>query len=171
MKHRIFAFTLVFALLAADQFTKLWISAAKPLTHVLPGFFTIHYVENTGAAFGILQDKLPFLILVSVAASGILAGLIFYERSSRWTMFAALGCILGGTIGNLIDRIRLRYVVDFLQFYIKLGEKYYYWPSFNIADSAISIGVGLLILTMILQEREAKHLAQQPSTPMSKRAE
>jgi len=171
VKQRIFALTLALALLAADQLTKLWISAVKPLTHVIPGFFTIHYVENSGAAFGILQGKQPFLIVVSVAASGILAGLIFYERSSRWTMFAALGCILGGTVGNLIDRIRLRYVVDFLQFYLKLGEKYYYWPSFNIADSAISIGVGLLILTMILQEREATHQPQQPPTPMSERSE
>ncbi len=155
MKQRIFALALALGLLAADQLTKLWIGAAKPLIHVIPGFFTIHYVENTGAAFGILQDKLPFLILVSVAATGLLVGMIFYERSSRWMMFAALGCILGGTVGNLLDRIRLRYVVDFLRFYVKWGDEYHYWPSFNIADSAISIGVGLLLLTMLLQERAA----------------
>lgn len=168
MKQRIFAFTLATGIIIVDQLTKVWISATIPLIKVIPGFFTIHYVENTGAAFGILQDKLSFLILISLVASGILAFLIIYERSSRWAMFAALGCILGGTIGNLIDRIRLRYVVDFLQFYIKLGERYFYWPSFNAADTAISVGVGLLILVMILQERQVK-LTTKPQEPPPER--
>lgn len=158
--YRMLALALAAGILAADQLTKLWISATKPLLHVIPGFFTIHYVENTGAAFGILHDKLPFLILVSIAASGILVGLILYEKSSRGLMFAALGSILGGTLGNLIDRVRLRYVVDFLKFYIRMGERTYVWPSFNIADTAISVGVGLLILSMILQERDARQSAQ-----------
>jgi signal peptidase II len=160
VKQRIFAFTLAIGIIIIDQLAKLWVSQAKPFIKIIPDFFTIHYVENTGAAFGILQNKLPFLILVSIIASGILIFLIVHEKSSRWTMFAALGCILGGATGNLIDRIRLRYVVDFLQFYVRLGEKYYYWPSFNVADTAISVGVGLLILTMILQEYQAKQAAQ-----------
>lgn len=164
MKQRIFAFTLAVGVIVLDQLTKLWVSQAKPFIKVIPDLFTIHYVENTGAAFGILQNKLPFLILVSVIAAGILIFLIVYEKSSRWTMFAALGCILGGATGNLLDRIRLRYVVDFLQFYVKLGGKYYYWPSFNIADTAISTGVGLLILTMIIQEYQAKQNAQTQKT-------
>lgn len=139
-----------------DQASKYWISQLKPAWKVIPGFFNIHYVENTGAAFGILHGKLFFLVLVSIVAAVILTALIFLEREKHWLLLLAFACILGGTCGNLIDRIRLRYVVDFLQVYVKIGERYYFWPSFNIADSAITIGVGVLILFTLRQEQQQK---------------
>jgi signal peptidase II len=162
VKYRLVAFIVAFGIIACDQLSKWWVSATRPLFSVIRGLFTIDYVENTGAAFGIFQGKLNFLILISVIATGFLVFMIFYERSGQWLMFAALASILGGTAGNLLDRIRLRYVVDFLQFYLKIGERYYYWPSFNVADTTISVGVGLLILAMILQEHQAKRFAQPP---------
>lgn len=156
MKHRIIALSLAGFITILDQATKAWVSHVKPDLRIIPGFFNIHYIENTGAAFGILQGKLTLLTLVSVLAMIVIVGLIFYERDANRGMLYALACILGGTCGNLIDRVRLKYVVDFLQVYIKLFGKYFYWPSFNIADSAISVGVVILIFVMFRQEYLAK---------------
>lgn len=152
MKRRIIALSLAGCITIVDQATKAWVSHVRPDIRVIPGFFNIHYIENTGAAFGIFQGKLTLLTLISALAAIIIVGLIIYEREAHRGMLYALACILGGTCGNLIDRARLQYVVDFLQVYITLFEKQYYWPSFNIADSAISVGVGLLILLMFRQE-------------------
>jgi signal peptidase II len=156
VKHRIIALSLAGFIAILDQATKAWVSHARPDLRIIPGFFNIHYIENTGAAFGILQGKLTLLTLVSVLAMIVIVGLIFYERDAHRGMLYALACILGGTCGNLIDRVRLKYVVDFLQVYIKLFGKHFYWPSFNIADSAISIGVVILIFVMFRQEYLAK---------------
>lgn len=152
MKKRLLALGIAILIIFLDQGTKVWIIQVKPAIRVIPGFFNIHYIENTGAAFGILQGKLAFLTFVSVAAVVFLLFFIFYERKAKQGLLLALGCILGGTLGNLIDRVRLKYVIDFLQVYVKLFGKYYYWPSFNIADSAISIGVVLLIVLTFRQE-------------------
>lgn len=156
MKHRIIALSLAGLITALDQATKAWVSHVKPDLRVIPGFFTIHYIENRGAAFGILQGKLTLLTLVSALAMIVIVGLIFYEREAHRGMLYALACILGGTCGNFIDRVHLKYVVDFLQVYVKLFGKYFYWPSFNIADSAISVGVGILVFVMFRQEYLAK---------------
>ncbi len=156
MKRRLAVLSIAAAIFVFDQITKFWVSQARPNFQVIPGFFNIHYVENTGAAFGILQGRQTFLALVSILAIGILLFLIIYEREEKKGMFSALALILGGTCGNLIDRVRLGYVVDFLQLYVKLYGKYYYWPSFNVADSAITIGVGLLIVLTLI--------GNQPST-------
>jgi signal peptidase II len=164
VKQRITALILAVSITLLDQLTKFLVSETKSFLQIIPGFFNIHYVENTGAAFGILQGKLEFLAIVSTIAIGVLVFLIFHERPPRWSMLIALGCILGGTCGNLIDRVRLRYVVDFLQFYITLAQKTYYWPSFNVADTFISIGVGLLIFFMLFFQE------QQPSVISEGRA-
>lgn len=156
MKKRLAILSISGIIIALDQLTKFWISQNRPNFEVIAGFFNIHYVENTGAAFGILQGKQTLLTLVSIIAIGILLLLIIYEREEKRGMLSALALILGGTCGNLIDRIRLEYVVDFLQFYIKLGEKHYYWPSFNVADSAITIGVGILVIVTLWQERKSR---------------
>jgi signal peptidase II len=133
-----------------DQLTKYLIDQARPNFQVIPGFFNLSYVRNPGAAFGIFQHKQFFLIGVSLVAAGILLFLLFYEREDRKGLLLALALILGGTCGNLIDRVRWRYVIDFLDFYI--GK--HHWPSFNVADSAITIGVGVLILATLLETRE-----------------
>lgn len=152
MKARFGMLGLAAVLIAVDQFTKFLINQARPNFQVIPGFFTLRYVENTGAAFGILQGKQLLLTSVSVLAIGVLLFLIFYEHEGRTGLIFALALILAGTCGNLIDRIRLGYVIDFLEFHIKQ----YYWPSFNVADSAISIGVGMLILVMLWEDRRKR---------------
>jgi signal peptidase II len=156
VKKRLAILSISGIIIVLDQITKFWISQNRPNLQVIPGFFNIHYVENTGAAFGILQGKQIFLTLVSIIAIGVLLFLIIYEREEKRGMLYALALILGGTCGNLIDRLRLGYVVDFLQFYVKFGGNHYYWPSFNVADSAITTGVGILIIVTLWQERMSK---------------
>jgi signal peptidase II len=118
---------------------------------VVPGFFDIVFALNPGAAFGFLatlpdQVRNPLFILVSILAVILI---LFYHtrylRSHRLVSFA-LGLVLGGAVGNLIDRLHYGMVVDFLD--VHVGP--YHWPAFNVADSAISIGVGLMILDMLL---------------------
>jgi len=151
VKRQIIAVSLAGIIVLLDQLTKILVSWERPNFKVIPGFFNIHYVENTGAAFGILQDQRTLLTFVSVLAVGVLLFLIFSARDEHKGMLAALALILAGTCGNLIDRVRLGYVVDFLQFHLKQ----YYWPSFNIADAAISVGVGILIFVSLRQEAKS----------------
>ncbi len=164
MKIRLTMYSLAAGIVLLDQLTKYWISQTKPYVNVIPGFFNLVYVENTGAAFGIFQGQLWVLSLISAAAAVVLAAIIW--REERKGMSLALALILGGTCGNLIDRVRLKYVVDFLEFYIKE----YRWPSFNIADSAISIGVALLILLTVKDEFSRKNstdpASENQQTPM-----
>lgn len=127
-----------------DQATKGLIVASMPLNsgfEVIAGFFDIVHFRNTGAAFSLFSEggamKSVFLVLTSVAALVIIAFLIKDEK--RRLSVIAFSLIAGGAAGNLIDRVRLGYVVDFLFFSIA-G---YHWPAFNVADSAITIGAAL----------------------------
>jgi signal peptidase II len=137
-----------------DRVTKLAIVEALRLGQgipVVPGFFDIVFILNPGAAFGFLatlsdQVRNPLFILISVLAVILI---VFYHTRylrSRHLVSVALGLVLGGALGNLIDRVHYGMVVDFLDLHV--GP--YHWPAFNVADSAISIGVGLMILDMIL---------------------
>ncbi|HEX4856919.1 MAG TPA: signal peptidase II [Limnobacter sp.] len=134
-------------LILLDQITKLWIQSRLDLGAVveITSFFNLVYVLNPGAAFSFLADQegwqKHFLSAVAVVASIII---LFMMRSSSHRKFAmfCLACILGGAIGNLIDRILHGAVIDFLDFYIQT----YHWPAFNVADVAITMGaVGLII--------------------------
>jgi signal peptidase II len=100
------------------------------------------YVENRGAAFGLLQDQTVFFVFVGIIVVGVIAASYRYLPRSGLRLHLALGLQLGGAIGNLIDRIRQGYVVDFVDF----GYHANWWPVFNVADSAIVIGVALLAL-------------------------
>jgi len=148
VKIRLIMYSLAAGIVLLDQVTKYWISQIRPSVKVIPGLFNLVYVENRGAAFGIFQGQLGILSLISFAAMVVLAILIWQEHHERKGMLIALSLILGGTCGNFIDRVYLKYVVDFLEFYIGT----YRWPAFNIADSAISIGVTLLILLTLKDE-------------------
>ncbi len=142
-----------------DQITKILVSSNLiygSKQAVIEGFFYLTHVRNPGAAFGLFTDgpaeiRLPFFIGVSLIAIFIVGS--FYRRLAPGDRFLplALGLILGGAIGNLIDRIRLGEVVDFLHFRLWSG---YSWPDFNIADSVIVVGVGMLILDLITSEGE-----------------
>jgi len=98
------------------------------------------YVENRGAAFGLLQDQTTFFVLVGIIVVGVIAASYRYLPRSGFMLHLALGLQLGGAIGNLIDRMRQGYVVDFVDF----GYRANWWPVFNVADSAIVVGVALL---------------------------
>jgi len=139
-----------------DQITKILILINLPLYHsvtIIPGLFNITHIHNPGGAFGFMahQDSslrnFLFIILSSFAVCVIF---YFYKNTNRTHPFLASGfaLILGGAIGNLIDRIRFGKVVDFLDFYIRN----YHWPAFNIADSAITVGVTVFIFHLLFKK-------------------
>ncbi|MBF0400657.1 MAG: signal peptidase II [Magnetococcales bacterium] len=134
---------LVFVL---DQFSKVYASAelADRSIEVLPGFFDLELVHNTGAAFGMFAEFPPLwrsLILVGVALVATVFIMVLLRRTDRALDAFALGLVLGGALGNLLDRVQEGWVVDF----IHLHWHDLSWPVFNLADSAISVGVALLI--------------------------
>jgi signal peptidase II len=141
-----------------DQLTKLYIDKTFGLYEsvtVVPNFFHITYLRNKGAAFGILADsplRVPFFIGASLVAIAVI--FLYLRQVSRDQVVhqVALSLILGGALGNLIDRVRLGEVIDFLYFH----WYQHFWPAFNVADSAICVGVGLLLIGMWLTERRAK---------------
>ena len=113
-------------------------------------YLRLTYVENRGAAFGLLQDQTAFFVFVGVLVIGVIAASYRYLPRSGFRLHLALGLQLGGAIGNLIDRIRQGYVVDFVDF----GYRSNWWPVFNVADSAIVIGVALLALNALSPTNE-----------------
>ncbi len=121
---------------------------------IIPGFFALTLVTNTGGVFGILRDLdgAPRAVLFGLLPVVAIALMVWYARSledDRRSPLAAVGMILGGAAGNLVDRIRWGHVVDFLDAYV--GE--YHWPAFNLADSAICVGVALLLLDGLVSRR------------------
>lgn len=145
LRSRIFlAAGLVFA---ADRLTKYFIIKSLALGHsikIIPGIFHITLVFNNGAAFGLLRDCAVFFIVFSFAAIALML-FIIYRAHRLDTLFAvSLALILGGAAGNLVDRLKFGYVIDFLDFRI--------WPVFNIADSCISIGIALVALGFIFKK-------------------
>jgi len=133
------AWLLVVVTTAVDQASKLAAQAilkGHGSVPVIPPFVQLTYVENTGAAFGMLQGQVAALIVISVIVSAWLIQMVRKssgDRSSLW----ALAVILGGALGNLLDRLRLGFVVDFLDLRV--------WPVFNLADSAITVGIAWLL--------------------------
>jgi signal peptidase II len=159
---------ITFVVLIIDQATKLYIDTTFRLHESVPvirGLFHLTYVRNKGAAFGILADsaiRIPFFIAIAVVA--LLAILWYMNRlrhDQRIAMFA-LSLVFSGALGNLIDRIRLGEVIDFLDVF--WGR--HHWPAFNVADSAISIGVTLLIIDMWLEERKRHKSGLAPSNDL-----
>ncbi len=141
------------AIVVADQITKYLVRRSLPLhdsVSVLPGFLDFTHVRNTGAAFGMLNTvDFPFkTAVIAVVAMGALVGVAVYARGLAHGQLLArvgLALILGGAAGNLIDRIAIGSVVDFVDVY---WGSYHFW-AFNIADSAITVGVAAMILDMM----------------------
>jgi signal peptidase II len=154
--------TVALLILVADQISKYLV-----LSNLIPGqswnpvasltsWASITHVTNTGAAFGLFPDRGSFFVVIAVI---VVAAIIFYYRhlpAGQWWIKVSLGLQLGGALGNLLDRLRLGYVIDFIDFKI--------WPVFNLADSAIVIGVAILAY-YLLQDRGEKengeHLMQE----------
>lgn len=116
---------------------------------IIKGFFSLTYAENTGMAWSLLSGKQVFLSLVSAIAIGVMIYYVITQKS-KGLIKIALALMIGGAFGNLFDRVVLGYVRDFLDFII-FG---YDFPIFNIADSALTIGVCLLILASLLEEKK-----------------
>jgi signal peptidase II len=140
----------------ADQISKTLILKYLPLHHSIPvvaGVFDITHIRNPGGAFGLMANMSVFgRSIVFLFISSIAVGLIlyFYSKTPRTHTFLSIGfaLIFGGAVGNLIDRVRFGSVVDFLDFYI--GN--YHWPAFNIADSAITVGIFIFIYHLLFKK-------------------
>jgi signal peptidase II len=139
-----------------DAWTK-WLVGTTIDTHeaisIIPNFFQLVHVRNTGAAFGIganAESEIVPLLLNGGAIAVFFVVVIYALRSAATDRMlqSGLHLILGGAIGNLLDRFRFKYVVDFLDVYVSWGGREHHWPAFNVADSAICIGIALLFLDM-----------------------
>jgi len=140
------SFIVVFVILAFDQISKYLISAKIELNSTLPvvkGIFGLSLVHNRGAAFGIFKNQLYLFIITSIVAIVLIYFALKDNRHNKHYV-VSLSLILAGALGNLIDRIRFGFVIDFLNFYI--------WPVFNVADSAISVGAVLLGWAILRQK-------------------
>jgi len=145
--------------LILDQATKYLVEKHVRLYEtitIVPGFFNLTHVRNRGAAFGILATmpgmwRSLFFISVTIIAVAVIAFLI--RTAHERLQVIAFSLIAGGAVGNLVDRVRYTEVVDFIQWYVKD----YYWPSFNIADSAISAGVALLVVEMLFTKKHQEN--------------
>jgi len=143
-------------IIVADQLTK-WLIMSRfglyEIKEIVPGFFNLTYLHNTGAAFGLLANANPawrpyFFIGIALAAL-VFVFFAFRQYRQRSAVYVfAFSFIGGGAVGNLIDRVRFGSVVDFLDFYVAT----YHWPAFNVADSAIVVGVGLFLLASLLDK-------------------
>jgi signal peptidase II len=138
------------AAVIADQVTKHVVTGTLPLDHAVhvAGPLSIHHVQNSGIAFGLFSSATAAVIGLTAIAVGWM--LFFFARSGARhpVLPVALGLVIGGSVSNLLDRVRLGYVTDFLDLR--------YWPSFNLADSFIVIGVGILLTALIASEREPR---------------
>ena len=147
--------------LPLDQGTKHLVNANMTYSdriEVIEGFFYLTHVRNPGAAFGLFADAEPtlrigFFLVVSVVAIGIIVSFLRQLAPGDRLSALALGLILGGAVGNLIDRIRFQEVVDFLHFRLWGNVS---WPDFNLADTFIVVGVGILVLELIAAEGEER---------------
>src|SRR5262245_25660382 len=158
-----------------DQWTKVLARGhLKPLGPynpkvVIPGFFNLRYSENSGVAFGMLQE-LPggrfLLTLLAVAAFVLVIGYLRKTAPGATRLHVALGLVGGGAIGNLIDRVIFGRVTDFIVWHIRFLGKDHEWPAFNIADAALCIGVGLMVLDMVIEWVRSRRSA--PSSPSSR---
>lgn len=156
MKKFLRTLAVTVGIIFADQLTKLLIRVHYHFPGngqtIFPGFFDLRYVQNPGAAWGMLAGKQVFLIVFSLVALAFIWMWFRHEVMPFVLGWLALGLLSGGIIGNLIDRVTLGYVVDFLDFYYKS----HHFPAFNIADSSICIGIALLMISQWRADRFKK---------------
>jgi signal peptidase II len=141
-----------------DQITKLLVQKVFRLNEsvvVIQDFFSLTYIRNPGAAFGLFADQSSgfrsiFFLVVSIVALSILLYFLAQTPKEDKSSLVAISLLFGGAIGNLIDRVRMGEVIDFLDFYI--GR--FHWPAFNVADSAITIGISLLMFNLFWIKRK-----------------
>ena len=145
-------------ILVLDQATKLYVDSHFELYESVPvisGWFHLTYIRNQGAAFGILSNsalRVPFFIAVAVVALLVILWYLRQLRADQTLGAFALALIFAGALGNLIDRVRLGEVIDFLDVF----WNHHHWPAFNVADSAICVGVALMVWEMWQEERRIR---------------
>jgi len=146
-----------------DQLTKAWVAASFPLGadhDVLPGLFRLVHTRNTGIAFGLLGSGGPAVQLGLLAVVLVVVALLLRQlrrSGGDGPVRTGLALVLGGAVGNLLDRLLRGEVVDFLNLYVRLGGREYNWPAFNLADSAISIGATLVIVVELFFAKRPRH--------------
>ena len=170
MKNRYFFITLLIFLL--DHATK-WLAfeklnASSPI-EIIPGYLRLSYAQNTGVAFGFfdkVESEWKPYILAALAIAAVMILLIYSSRTppSRKLLHCALAITLGGILGNFADRFLRGYVVDFIEFHI---HEAFYWPNFNVADSAITVGVALLLLDTVKNPAVEETAGQSPADEQS----
>jgi len=156
-----------FGILVLDQWTKSLIIQKLLLyqkVEVIQGFFNILHVRNTGGAFGIFGGEKGGLgsilfVVVSLVAIGVIVFLFVRIKEDEKTLALSFSLILSGAIGNLIDRLRYGEVIDFLDFYLSSTH----WPTFNVADSAICIGIGLMALELLKRDHKEGTKSRAPN--------
>jgi signal peptidase II len=139
---------------ALDRVTKAWAEHALAPVGTLPfagPWLRFTYVRNTGVAFGLGAGQSLPLVAITLVALALVAALAFSSRSRTWPRSLALGLIVGGAAGNLLDRARWGSVIDFVDF----GFQRNWWPVFNAADSAITVGVILFALTLLAESKDS----------------
>jgi signal peptidase II len=136
------------AAVAADQATKQIVSSQLPFGHAVEvlGPFSLHHVQNTGIAFGLFPNSTALIALLTTLAVAWMIWFFARSGARHPVLPTALGLLIGGSVSNLADRIRLGHVTDFLDFT--------YWPAFNLADTFICVGVLILLLTLVRADRE-----------------
>ena len=157
LKNKFILFSIISTIIVVlDQITKILVLDKMPLYHsiaIIDGFFNLTHIHNTGGAFGLLADQHPILravIFLGISILSLFIILYYYAKTPPQFPMLRMGLslIFGGAVGNIADRIRMGEVVDFLDFYI--GN--YHWPAFNVADSAVSVGVVILIYYMLIKK-------------------
>lgn len=159
MNKKSFIYSISFIVLLLDQIIKLVVINNMELHQeikIIPNFFSLYYVENPGAAFSILGNQTLLLIIVSVVCLILIKEYIKKEKELSNLSIISLGMIIGGTIGNLFDRILYKAVIDYLAFDIFK----YSFPVFNLADIAITVGAGLLLLSYLIDNFKKKKISR-----------
>ena len=156
MDKKKFIYSISFVVLLLDQLIKIIVMNNMSLHQeiaIIPNFFSLYYITNTGAAFSILGNQTLLLIIISAFILILIKEYIKREKDFTNISILSLGMIIGGTLGNLFDRILHKSVIDYLAFDIFT----YSFPVFNLADIAITVGAGLLLLSYILENYKKKN--------------
>ena len=141
----------------ADRITKIWAThtllGGKDI-EIISGFFTLSYLENEGAAFGIFEGNFILLYVIAGLFTIVMLAYLILKKQKSTLMQFSFGLVLAGAIGNMYDRIMQKYVVDFIQWHYL--DKYYF-PTFNIADTCVSIGTVFLVIYFLKEEKNEKN--------------
>ncbi len=146
------------AILVADQLSKGFVVAAVALgeqVRIFGDVVQVWHVQNRGASFSLLQGASLLFLVISILSVGMV---VYFHRSLRergWWVHLVLGVVLGGTLGNFVDRLRQGYVTDWLS--IGIGDLR--WPTFNVADSSLVVGIGMLVLYLLLSPPDTREAA------------